>query len=116
VLSDAFLDFHCFSLRRSGKRLGLDFVPVREEPGDVRGTLWLDRDGRELRQIEFEYAPSTHPVLVRGATGTMDFARTPEGFSYVQRWRIRVPMYTQPGDKRTVTAGGEVVKTWVVDR
>ncbi|MEX2179681.1 MAG: carboxypeptidase-like regulatory domain-containing protein [Gemmatimonadaceae bacterium] len=61
LLSDAFIDGHCFAIRKppAGEDwIGLGFRPRRTIRGvtDIRGVLWLDRSTAELRRIEFEYA------------------------------------------------------------
>ncbi|HEU0299623.1 MAG TPA: carboxypeptidase-like regulatory domain-containing protein [Longimicrobium sp.] len=60
LLSDEFLDHHCFQLRpgegdRDGM-VGLEFAPVlgRRLP-DVHGILWMDRRGARLRYLEYTY-------------------------------------------------------------
>lgn len=114
ILSDDFLESHCFALRRSGQRIGLDFFPVSKGgEGEIRGTLWLDRDARALQQIEFKYGDVARPVVVRGAEGTLDFASTTEGYSIIRRWIIRVPTYNRGWGKTTKVRGGEVVKSWL---
>lgn len=116
ILSDDFLESHCFTLRRSGQRTGLDFFPVgKGREGDIRGTLWLDRDARALQQIEFKFRDVAHPVVVRGADGTLDFARTAEGYSIIRRWIIRVPTYSRGRGRITKVRGGEIVKSWVAE-
>jgi hypothetical protein len=112
ILSDDFLETHCFSLRRSGKRIGLDFFPVAQREGDIRGTLWLDQGARAVQQIEFRFANTTTPVVVRGAGGTLDFARTADGYYIIRRWIIRVPVHRPGSGTRTRVRGGEVVKSW----
>ena len=84
LLSDEFLDTHCFRLVRGGRgergMLGLAFEPV---PGvsrpDVRGTLWLDARSAELRYLEFTYTGLRTPSSARRMGGRVDFARLPGG-------------------------------------
>src|SRR5690606_981255 len=70
LLSDAFLNTHCFGLRETTAqgedRVGLTFEPVpgRRVP-DVRGVLWLDTEGARLRSIEYQYV-NHRALAVRG--------------------------------------------------
>jgi hypothetical protein len=102
LLSDEFLDTHCFRLRRPGVReqgmIGLGFEPVAGHPlPDVAGTLWLDRASLALRSIEFRY--TRH--LVRGNVppeafgGRVELQRLANGAWIVRRWWIRMPQFVQ---------------------
>jgi hypothetical protein len=60
LLSDAFVDSHCFTLKRRRDHtgwIGFAFEPRRrvENFVDVEGVLWLDRASAELRQMEYKY-------------------------------------------------------------
>ena len=97
LLSDSFLDAHCFRLVRDESRepaaLGLSFEPVREARNtDVAGTLWLDEETAELRRLEFRYVrlPSRLPEGPYG--GEASFRRLPSGVWIVQDWLIRSPL------------------------
>jgi len=59
---------------------------------DIRGTIWLDRESAQLRQLNFEY--TRVPKWARGteATGELRFAPLPDGGWIVQQWRLRVPV------------------------
>jgi hypothetical protein len=102
LLSDLFLEQHCFYLRRGeGERagwVGLAFQPVlaRGMP-DVRGVLWLDERSAELRRLDFTYtgvelrdvqASDTAPAPTEPA-GEVHFARTAGGAWIVSRWELR---------------------------
>ena len=96
LLSDAFLDTHCFRMAAGGGRageVGLAFEPLagRTRP-DVRGVFWLALDPVRLRSVEFEF---TDPPL-RGRPGTpggaLDFRALPNGRWIVSRWRLRMPL------------------------
>lgn len=95
LLSDAFLDTHCWRL--SGRSpeaglIGLEFEPVEDRPvPEIRGTLWLSADGARPRHLEYEYtwAPSR---IARGvAGGRVEFEELPGGNWIVRRWSIRMP-------------------------
>lgn len=60
LLSDQFVDAHCFNIRSSREHkdwIGVGFKPRRDVEGiaDIRGVLWLERATAELRRLEFEY-------------------------------------------------------------
>ncbi|HET9949943.1 MAG TPA: carboxypeptidase-like regulatory domain-containing protein, partial [Longimicrobiales bacterium] len=58
LLSDVFLDTHCFRLAEGEPGLiGLAFEPTRDrdDATDIQGTLWLDAVNAELRWLEFGY-------------------------------------------------------------
>jgi hypothetical protein len=100
LLSDGFLEDHCFRLRSQGAPspglIGLAFEPARgRRVPDVQGVLWLDRATAELRLMEFEYtrAPVRGPRGVPG--GRMEFQRLPDGRWITSSWVVRMPVETQ---------------------
>jgi hypothetical protein len=115
LLSDRFLDEHCFRLRVSGAPspglIGLAFEPVRgRRVPDVQGVLWVDRATAELRLLEFEY---TRPP-VRGRAGVpggrMEFQRLPDGRWITSSWVIRMPVEApRPETNALVPATRQVV-------
>ena len=97
LLSDIFLDTHCFRRVPGGSALaGLAFFPVADTGSDIRGTLWLDRATAELRLLEFRYVRPPIPIWVDPETfgGTIRFARLPDGAWIIDHWKIRSPMFT----------------------
>lgn len=97
LLSDAFLDDHCFrpvggAKERAGLT-GLAFVPTagRRVP-TVVGTLWLDAQSYELRLVEFGYDRVSAGVDSSVVGGELHFARLPNGAWLVRRWFLRVPV------------------------
>jgi hypothetical protein len=106
LLSDAFIQSHCFSARPGDSEhqglVGLAFEPV-ERPGvvDIRGALWLDLGTLGLRVLEFEYAPQ------RLGRGYVEFMPLSTGTWIVKRWWIRMsPAWSRRGQRE---AGGHVV-------
>jgi hypothetical protein len=93
LLSEVFLDGHCFSLRNGQQgTIGLHFEPLRGNAvADVRGTLWLDRATAELRFMEFTYTGLPH-VSPRTMGGRVDFARMPNGAWVIHDWALRWPV------------------------
>jgi hypothetical protein len=123
LLSDAFLDTHCFRLDEgpeSGNVIGLAFEPLerRGRVADVAGTLWLDRRTAELRWLDYTY--HNLPVQVRSATarGRVEFQRLPAGSWIVPDWWIEMPILanrllddgsSRVALTRTRRAGGRVL-------
>ena len=100
LLSDGFLDTHCFRLQASDRRddlIGLAFEPVNltnaGRPGrvDVHGVLWLDRATAELRYMEYSYANLPFEARVPHVGGQLEFRPLPDGRWIVWRWYIRMP-------------------------
>jgi hypothetical protein len=99
LLSDLFLDTHCFRLKTSTDSpdlLGLSFEPVRQRDiPDIVGTLWLDRATAELVRLDYGYdwAPWAQ---VRGvAEGRVEFQKMATGAWIIQKWWIRMPVVGQ---------------------
>jgi hypothetical protein len=104
LLSQAFLDDHCFRLTPGwGERVGHVGLAFEPAPGrkvpDIKGTLWMDAKTSELRVVDFEYTwlPNEHRLGDFG--GTVSFFRMPGGRWIVRNWRIRMPEF---GYERTV--------------
>lgn len=103
LLSDVFLDDHCFRPRagdgfRPGQ-VGLAFEPVRgRRVPDIAGVFWLDRETAELREIEFRWVNLPWPGVERDATGTVRLERAPTGAWFVRRASFRMPQVLRPED------------------
>lgn len=100
LLSDAFLEAHCFGLIASPQdpsRIGLSFQPVRARGGaaGIEGTLWLGLQDARLRTLEYRYTWSPWPEASGFAGGQVDFEELPEGAWYIRRWWIRMPRMTR---------------------
>jgi len=95
LLSDAFLDTHCFRLHTapgSPDLIGLSFEPVRSQrPPDVAGTLWLDRETAKPRVLEFGYDWAPWEEARGVARGGVEFRELPSGAWIIPRWWIRMP-------------------------
>jgi hypothetical protein len=105
LLSDAFLDTHCFRIVGSPASrpelaglVGLHFEPVPGYPRpDVEGVLWLDRSTSELRHVEFRYTRHMQPMPVplERFGGRVEFTRLENGAWIVERWWIRMPQFAR---------------------
>lgn len=95
LLSDPFLDGHCFELVEHESRpelIGLAFRPVsRGRNADIQGALWLDRQSSELRYLEYTYTNLPYPVDSPLIGGKVEFDRLEGGPWIVRSWRIRTP-------------------------
>lgn len=124
LLSDGFLDTHCFRLVDGGAEqaalVGLTFEPTGENEGlpDISGTLWLDRESVELRWLDLTYENLEPDVLPGDASGRVDFQRLPDGTWIVPEWWIRMPSVEVDAgrrDRRRIIGfhqtGGRVLET-----
>jgi Carboxypeptidase regulatory-like domain len=97
ILSDRFVEHHCFGLRAAGPDqpglVGLEFVPLegRVHP-DVRGVLWLDRATAELRYVEYSYTGLHFRGPADRLGGRFDFRRLPNGAWLLVSWSVRAPL------------------------
>lgn len=108
LLSDRFLDAHCFRVdempRQSREDLiGLAFEPAhltretswRKPHVEISGVLWLDRSTAELRYMEFHYVGLPFVVPKDAAAGLLEFRPLPDGRWIVWRWYVRAPRMLQ---------------------
>jgi hypothetical protein len=132
ILSDAFLDTHCFRVQAPGRGerglIGLAFQPVRSQRmPDVQGVLWLDARTAELRYLEYRYTRHGHAAPLPRAPfgGRTEFRRLENGYWIAARWWIRMPevrlIEVRPGvaqGARLVVreAGAEVVEVLAAPR
>jgi hypothetical protein len=95
LLSDPFLDGHCFRVVGGGEGeglVGLAFEPVERSLPDIQGTLWLDGETAELRYLEYGYTRYPWPLEdVRSLGGRVEFEQRGDGRWFVRRWWIRMP-------------------------
>lgn len=102
LLSDGFLDTHCFRIQAPEKNrrddlIGLAFEPLGLTSGgrrprvEVGGVLWLDRASAELRYLEYGYVNLPFDADANRAGGRLEFRPLPDGRWIVWRWYIRTP-------------------------
>ncbi|MEX0843469.1 MAG: carboxypeptidase regulatory-like domain-containing protein [Gemmatimonadota bacterium] len=103
LLSDTFLDTHCFHLADPSHAppglVGLGFRPTGENRSvpDIAGILWIDRETAELQWLEYTYAYLEPERTSPEVGGRVDFERMPDGTWIVREWWIRMPiMAVQP--------------------
>jgi hypothetical protein len=95
LLSDPFLDTHCFKMAgRRDELIGLGFEPTGERKNvpDIAGTMWVDATTAELRWLEFEYQYLEPEMMSAEVGGRVDFERMPDGTWIVPEWWIRMPV------------------------
>jgi hypothetical protein len=76
--------------------IGVAFEPARSRRMvQVRGTLWLDRETRALRRIEYGYR-GIEPALARATPGgVVEYEALDDGLWFVSAWSIRMPVVGQ---------------------
>ena len=100
LLSDLFLDDHCFRVVEGGGEtagmIGLGFEPLLEtDRTDISGVLWLDRSTAHLQFIEYRYENLPSGVESDALGGRVGFRRLPGGAWIVDDWHIRMPVLEQ---------------------
>ena len=108
LLSDAFLDTHCFRVAESRNEegfIGLGFEPTGDDKSvpDIQGTMWLHPETAELQWLEYQYTYLDEEMTSEMVGGRVDFERMPNGTWIVPEWWIRMPiMENQTGFDRRV--------------
>lgn len=108
LLSDVFLEDHCFRLVSDREQLGVEFEPNsdRARIPEIRGTVWLDRASSELRRMDMRYV-NIAADQERAAGSDMEFVRMANGAWAISRWNIRMPVMEQR--LRSGSLGGSAV-------
>ncbi len=97
LLHEGFQNTHCFWAERGDDSfeglLGLSFRPVRGRGvADIEGTLWLEPETAELRQIEYRYTDLPFDFEDDQIGGSIHFARLTSGAWILSKWEIRTPV------------------------
>jgi len=113
LVSDAFLDDHCFRVRvgpEESGRVGLAFEPVAgREVSEIEGVLWLDSATVALRQLEWSYRNLSRWAREGKPGGEVDFAVLPTGAWFIRRWELRAPIaQVFPANPDTVFFGVKI--------
>ncbi len=118
LLSDGFLETHCFRLVRAERDMagavGLGFEPVKgRDVPEIKGTLWVDRASAELRSLAYEYVNVPRAVRANGLGGRLEFQRLPGGTWIIRDWYIRMPdrvdLQRRPAARRRVAAEADTI-------
>ncbi len=120
LVSDAFLDDHCFSLAAgSDDEFRIAFEPARDRNRlpEISGTVSVNRATTELRRIEYRYV-NLPSVQMTQAGGDVAFVRLRDGGWVIPYWNVRMPvlgMFRGVGRERELRVsrvkmeGGELV-------
>ncbi len=113
LLSDYFLDTHCFrAVVGEGAptgMVGLAFEPrLGTSRPDVMGTLWLDSGDASLRYMEYRYTGLDLSEPYPNAGGRIDFERLPTGPWYIREWVIRAPRLGNAARLQSSEVGGGI--------
>jgi protocatechuate 3,4-dioxygenase beta subunit len=129
ILSDDFLERHCFYVAVQngplGRLVGLAFEPVSAGGSpDVAGVLWLDGSTAELRYLEYDYV-GLRDEAEDVAGGRAEFELLEGGEWVVRRWVITMPILTEQdrflglGTRRVLAGvreeGGEILEAVTPD-
>lgn len=109
LLSNVFLDDHCFRLTTDKKRanqVGIQFEPSgdRKRVAEVKGTIWVDRASSELRELEYRYTNLSQEQESVGAGGVVEFGRMLNGGWAITRWSVTMPVLER--EVRSEAMGG----------
>lgn len=100
LLSDAFLDGHCFRLVDAEERegeIGLAIEPVdRDDRVEIEGVLWVELETAELRELEFGYVGLPWRAMEEEAGGRIAFRRLANGAWIVDAWVLKAPLLAPP--------------------
>ena len=121
LLSEAFLDTHCFDVRIGSDDnrglVGLTFrpIPKRKQP-EIAGTLWLNPRTSELHYIEYRFTPLPNGIKSDNIGGRTYFTRLQNGAWIVNKWYLRLPVAARSGrgDLSLIgisEQGGEIVSS-----
>ena len=97
LLSDPFLNTHCFRLVSEGESMegatGIEFEPA--EPGrvpDISGTMWLDRQTAHLEKVDFRFVDlNVAPWLLDAEPGgSVEFLELSDGSWIIPAWHLRM--------------------------
>jgi hypothetical protein len=112
MLSDAFIQSHCFrtpAVDADAALAELEFRPVpRRRVPDVAGVAYVDTLSGELRRIVFRYvgAAAFVPTEATHAGGEVTLQRLPSGQWIVSDWTIRMPEIVRSSWLTTRTLAG----------
>lgn len=107
LLSEDFVRTHCFrAVPVMNGLMGLEFAPVpSRKVSDVRGTLWVDRAGGELRYLEYSYTGLEAELAEAGLGGRVEFRRLPTGAWIISYWYTRMPRLLADPKQQVVLLG-----------
>ena len=107
LMDQQFLGTHCFHVVRDEDerpgQVGLAFEPMNDRNlPDVEGTLWLDENSSELKELEVQHTRVRYNIRDRRIGGTVRFMMLPSGAWIVREWQVRTPKINVTQDSREV--------------
>jgi hypothetical protein len=121
LLSDRFLETHCFRVLRINLPalrglVGFAFEPVKgRRVPDVRGVLWLDERTAELRHLEYRFTGLPERLEHPDVGGRVEFQRLPNGAWIIGRWVVRAPVVETARRRVPKSYGRAIEMEMVVD-
>jgi hypothetical protein len=122
LLDPGFEAGYCFYVTERRGQIGLGFSPAssrRIGRVDVEGVLWIDKDERALRSLEYRYVGVGREAEANNVGGNLVYQETPNGTVIVSRWTLRLlkvrvdsQMYRYgrlPAGRIVVSEGGGLV-------
>jgi hypothetical protein len=93
LLDEGFEAGYCFYVTERRGQVGLGFSPAssrRIGRVDVEGVLWIDKDERALRSLEYRYVGVGREAEDRNVGGDLTYQEMPNGAVIVSRWTLRL--------------------------
>ena len=97
LLSDDFVDTHCFGITRDAQHeglVGLTFWPKDgRKKTDIRGTMWVGEQAADLKYVEYTFTGLSDTLDDKLFSGKVEFDKLSDGTWVVRRWHIRLPRF-----------------------
>lgn len=93
LLDEGFEAGYCFHVTERRGQIGLGFSPAssrRIGRVDVEGVLWIDKDERALRSLEYRYVGVGREAEDNDVGGNLVYQQMPNGTVIVSRWSLRL--------------------------
>ena len=93
LLDEGFEAGYCFYVQERRGQVGLGFSPAssrRMGRVDVEGVLWIDKDERALRSLEYRYVGVGREAESNNVGGNLVYQEMPNGSVIVSRWSLRL--------------------------
>jgi hypothetical protein len=93
LLDEGFEAGYCFYVTERRGEIGLGFSPAssrRIGRVDVEGVLWIDKDARALRSLEYRYVGVGREAEDHNVGGNLVYQEMANGTVIVSRWSLRL--------------------------
>lgn len=104
LLSDGFVEAHCFRLTAKRARdglIGIEFQPKKSKGPSLHGTLWMRADSAFLSALDFSYRGLGGNMQTEQAGGRIDFARRADNSWVISNWVIRMPRLQMSNERQS---------------